>query len=95
MINQRMFPKQTSSSGHIKCLASSSLGHILTAREVDLQNPLPRGLPPLAHHQAVRQVAQVTQHAGILEGALLLGLVRRVLGVWTDKGENALKDGPR
>lgn len=38
------------------------------------------------------QVAQIAEHAGILDGALLLALVGRVLGVRADKGEDSFED---
>lgn len=41
----------------------------------------------------MRQVAQVTEHTGVLKGALLLGLVGAVLGMGADEGEDALEDG--
>lgn len=38
------------------------------------------------------QVAQVAEHAGILDRALLLALIGRVLGVRADKGKDSLED---
>lgn len=43
----------------------------------------------------MRQVPGVTEHASVLEGALLLCLVGAVLGMGAHKGEDALEDGCR
>src|SRR5262249_51816997 len=49
--------------------------------------------PSAVDLDAMRQIAQVTEHAGVLKGALLLGLVGAVLGMGADEGEDALEDG--
>lgn len=62
-------------------------------RGVSVQD-LPRRVPPLlADLCAMCEVAQVAEHARVLQGALLARLVRLILGVRADKGEDALNQG--
>ena len=49
--------------------------------------------PPAVDQDTMRQVPCVTEHAGVLKGALFLCLVGAVLGMGADKGEYALEDG--
>lgn len=49
--------------------------------------------PFLADLDTVSQVAQIAEHAGILNGALLLALIGGILSVRADEGKYALEDG--